>query len=158
MPALGERGSATRARSLLCGGGRAGVTGALLAEPIPTGKNKVGQGPARGEEGTPGPDSSFGRTAARASTPDAEFQTSRHAPCFDSIGGADAGSHRPPCETRLQCRKPLGWDDVYHEDHWANAQRLGLSGADAAPMRGLLFRNGFRVVRRETLRSASLRF
>lgn len=53
MPALGERGSATRARSLLCSGGRAGVTGALLAEPISTRRNKVGQGPAGGEEGTP---------------------------------------------------------------------------------------------------------
>lgn len=50
MPALGDRGSATRARSLLCGGGRAGVTGELLAEPISTRRNKVGRGPARGEE------------------------------------------------------------------------------------------------------------
>ena len=156
MPALGERGSATRARSLLCGGGRAGVTGELLAEPISTRRKKVGRGPARGEEGTPvrndsglshyrdrvrslasrppdlpcsqlrnlpaagpeasvetttvaadkpapcepagpsnlliysnhlpGPNSSLGCTEARASTPDAEFQTSRHAPCLDSIG------------------------------------------------------------------------
>lgn len=51
MPALGERGSATRARSLLCGGGRAGVTGTLLAEPISIRRKRVGQGPARGEEG-----------------------------------------------------------------------------------------------------------
>ena len=47
MPALGERGSATRARSLLCGGGRAGVTGTLLAEPIVTSRNRMGQGPAQ---------------------------------------------------------------------------------------------------------------
>lgn len=51
MPALGERGSATRARCLLCGGGRAGVTGTLLAEPISTGRKGVGQGLGRGEEG-----------------------------------------------------------------------------------------------------------
>lgn len=53
MPALGERGSATLARCLLCGGGRAGVTGALLAEPISTGRKRVGQGPARGKKGMP---------------------------------------------------------------------------------------------------------
>lgn len=39
MPALGERGSATRARCLLCGSARAGVAGTLLAEPICTGKS-----------------------------------------------------------------------------------------------------------------------
>lgn len=53
MPALGERGSATLARCLLCGGGRAGVTGTLLAEPISTRRDRVGQGPARGKEGMP---------------------------------------------------------------------------------------------------------
>ena len=51
MPALGERGSATRDRSLLCGGGRAGVTGTLLAEPIATSRNRMGQGPARERRG-----------------------------------------------------------------------------------------------------------
>lgn len=53
MPALGERGSATLARCLLCGGGRVGVTGTLLAEPISTRRDRVGQGPARGKEGMP---------------------------------------------------------------------------------------------------------
>lgn len=54
MPALGERGSATRARCLLCGGGRAGVTGTLLAEPISAGKSGAGAGPGPGqEEGMP---------------------------------------------------------------------------------------------------------
>lgn len=73
MPALGERGSATRARSLLCGGGRAGVTGALLAEPISTRRNKVGEGPARGEEGMPvtnDSDLSHFRDHVRPLTPD----------------------------------------------------------------------------------------
>lgn len=106
----------------------------------------------------PGPDSSSGCTAAGASTPDAEFQTSRHAPCFDSIGGADAGSSGPPCETHLQCGTPLGGGDVYHENRGANEQRLGWPRADTALLRGLLFRNGFGAVRRKTLRRAGLRF
>lgn len=64
---------------------------------------------------SPGPDSSFASTRTGASTPDAEFQTSRHAPCLDSIGGAAAGSYRPVCETRLQRSESLGPDDVYQE-------------------------------------------
>lgn len=75
MPALGERGSATRARCLLCGGGRAGVTGTLLAEPISTGRKGVGQGLGPGEEGMPKrSDSGLSFTAT---TSDLELQTTR---------------------------------------------------------------------------------
>ena len=52
--AVREQGSATRARSLLCGRGLTGMTEALLDEPISTWRNKVSQ-VALGEEAMPGP-------------------------------------------------------------------------------------------------------
>lgn len=52
MPALGERGSATRATCLLRGRGRAGVPETLWVDPIST---RAGDGPgcADAEEGAP---------------------------------------------------------------------------------------------------------
>ena len=62
----------------------------------------------------PGPNSTSGCKAAQSSTPEAEFQTSRHAPAPTLLAEPMRAPIGPLCEYRLQWRKPLGCLNVYH--------------------------------------------